>query len=193
MKREELTALGYTDEQVTQLLDLMHKTNNNITKENEKLKADLDTANNKIVGLTQIEQEYNTLKQSQLTEQEKQSLKEKEIEERLSNARKIDNKAMAKEIFSEIGGVSEDVLNSVVTDDTEQTKKNATAVLNQINSVKEATVNQTKQEMSELDIKPTASNNLETKVEMTWKKFDSMTSDEQEKFVEEHPEEFAKL
>lgn len=193
MKREELTALGYTDEQVTELLDLMHKTNANITKENEDLKAKLDVANNKIVGLTQVEQEYNELKQSQLTEQEKATLKQKEIDENLAKSRIILNEAQARTILSPLGDLDDGLLKSIVTDDEKTTIANANALLNQINSIKEQTVNQTKQEMLTLDVKPTASNNLESQDAMTWEKFDALSAEEQNKFAMEHPDEFAKF
>lgn len=193
MKREELVAKGYTDEQVSELLDLFHANSSNITKENERLTAELDVAKNKIAGLTQIESEYNTFKQSQLTEQEKTALKEKEINENLAKSRIILNSAKAREIFSEIGGIDENVLKSIVTDNEETTVANANALLSQIKNIKEQTVNKTKEELSKIDITPTPSNNLETETKMTWENFDKLSSEEQNKFAMEHPDEFANL
>lgn len=193
MKREELVAKGYTDEQVSELLDLFHANSSNITKENERLTAELDVAKNKIAGLTQIESEYNTFKQSQLTEQEKTALKEKEINENLAKSRIILNSAKAREIFSEIGGIDENVLKSIVTDNEETTVANANALLSQIKNIKEQTVNKTKEELSKIDITPTPSNNLEAETKMTWENFDKLSSEEQNKFAMEHPDEFANL
>ena len=193
MKREELVAKGYTDEQVSELLDLFHANSSNITKENERLTAELDVAKNKIAGLTQIESEYNTFKQSQLTEQEKTALKEKEINENLAKSRIILNSAKAREIFSEIGGIDENVLKSIVTDNEETTVANANALLSQIKNIKEQTVNKTKEELPKIDITPTPSNNLETETKMTWENFDKLSSEEQNKFAMEHPDEFANL
>ena len=193
MKREELVAKGYTDEQVSELLDLFHANSSNITKENERLTAELDVAKNKIAGLTQIESEYNTFKQSQLTEQEKSALKQKEIDENLAKSRIILNSAKAREIFSEIGGIDENVLKSIVTDNEESTVANANALLSQIKNIKEQTVNKTKEELSKIDITPTPSNNLETETKMTWENFDKLSSEEQNKFAMEHPDEFANL
>ncbi len=196
MKREELLEQGFSEEQVSKLLDMFHDTN----AKNAQLEQDLanansqiSTLNTRIDGLAQMETEYNNYKQSQLTEQEKIAIKEKEIETRLANARKTDNRATAKEMLSEIGGVSEEVLNSIVTDDAEQTKKNATALLNQIKSVKTETEIKAKQELSSLDIKPNPSNDTTPQEAMTWEKFDTMTAEEQSKFAEEHPDEFAKI
>ena len=193
MKREELVAKGYTDEQVSELLDLFHANSSNITKENERLTAELDVAKNKIAGLTQMESEYNTFKQSQLTEQEKTALKQKEIDENLAKSRIILNSAKAREIFSEIGGIDENVLKSIVTDNEESTVANANALLSQIKNIKEQTVNKTKEELSKIDITPTPSNNLETETKMTWENFDKLSSEEQNKFAMEHPDEFANL
>ena len=192
MKRETLLEKGYTEEQVTELLDMFHKSNENITKENADLHTQLDTANDKIVGLTKLEAELNALKQAQLSEEDKKKLAEQETQKNLMESRIILNTAKAREILSELGGIDEAVLKSIVTDDADKTVANATNLLNQIKSIKAETVNQTKQELSSLDVKPTASNNLESPA-MTWEKFESMSDDEQTKFAEEHPDEFSKL
>lgn len=192
MKRESLLEKGYTEEQVTELLDMFHKSNENITKENADLHTQLDTANDKIVGLTKLEAELNALKQAQLSEEDKKKLAEQETQKNLMESRIILNTAKAREILSELGGIDEAVLKSIVTDNADTTVANATNLLNQIKSIKAETVNQTKQELSSLDVKPTASNNLESPA-MTWEKFESMSDDEQSKFAEEHPDEFSRL
>ena len=194
MKREDLLEKGYTEEQVTELLDMFHKNSSNITKENENLKAQLDTANNKITGLTQVEAELNAIKQAQLSEEDKRKLAEKETEENLKKSRVILNTAKAREILSELGTLDENVLNSIITDDEATTISNATNLLNQIKSIKEQTVTKTKEELASLDVKPNpsgASNQQDNT--MTWEKFDKLSSDEQSAFAEEHPDEFAKL
>ena len=200
MKREELLAKGYSEEQVSELLDLFHKNNANLIKQNESLTSDLENANNKIAGLSEKEKELNSIKQAQLSDSEKMALKVKEIEEREKiskqkemEAAKVLNKAKAKVILSEIGGVSDSVLDSLVTDNEETTIQNATDLLNQFKTFKEETVNKTKEELSSLDIKPTPSNATQTNEGMTWEKFTSLSDEEQSKFQEEHPDEFAKM
>lgn len=200
IKREELLEKGYSDAQVSELLDIFHKNNADLVKQNENLTNDLANANNKIAGLSEKEKELNSIKEAQLTDNEKMALKIKEIEEREKNskktemeARKVLNEAKAKVILSEIGGVSDSILKSIVTDDENTTIQNANDLLNQFKTFKEETVNKTKEELSSANIKPTPSNtNLDTDV-MTWDKFTTLSSDEQSKFQEEHPEEFAKL
>ena len=200
MKREELISRGYTEEQASELLDMFHANMKNVTKQNETLQNEIAVANEKIAGLSQKEQELNQIKQSQLTESEKVALKEKEIEDRLkeaskreSEARKVLNEAKAKVILAEIGGVSDNILKSIVTDDEEVTIQNANELLNQFKSFKEETVLKTKEELSSLDIKPAASNSTQDGGAMTWEKFETLSEDEQIKFQEEHPDEFANL
>lgn len=193
MKRETLLEKGYTEEQVTELLDLFHKNSSNISKENEDLKTKLDSANNKIAGLTKLEQELNALKQSQLSEEEKRKLAEKEMQENLYKSKIILNTAKAREILSQIGGVDDDVLSSIVSDNEEKTIKNANGLLNLIKTREEKTISETTEKLSSMDVKPTPSNNLNQDTQMTWEKFDSLSAEEQSKFEQEHPDEFAKL
>lgn len=200
MKREELLEKGYTEQQVSELLDMFHKNSANLTKQNQDLASRLDTANNQIAGLKQTAQEYDALKQSQMTDSEKLQAKIKEIEEREKNAAKLLsesqrtlNESKAKVILSEIGGVSESVLKSLVTDDEQTTIQNATELLNQFKCFKEQTINKTKEELSSIDIKPTPSNTNQDAGAMDWEKFSALSDEDQIKFQEEHPDEFAKL
>ena len=88
---------------------------------------------------------------------------------------------------------SYNILKSIVTDDEEVTIQNANELLNQFKSFKEETVLKTKEELSSLDIKPAASNSTQDGGAMTWEKFETLSEDEQIKFQEEHPDEFANL
>ena len=200
MKREELLEKGYTEEQVSELLDAWHKANANLAKENEKLKTDLGQANEtisglnqKVSGLTKVEEEYNAIKQSQLTDEEKRKLALEEAEKKQREANKIYNTAKAREIFSEIGGISDEVLSSIITDDEKTTVANATNLLNLIKTRDEAIEKTTTEKLTSLDLKPNPSNTSTQDNVMTWEKFDSLSSDEQMKFAEEHPDDFAKM
>jgi cell division septum initiation protein DivIVA len=200
MKREELLEKGYTEEQVSELLDAWHKANANLSKENEKLKTDLGQANEtisglnqKVSGLTKVEEEYNAIKQSQLTDEEKRKLALEEAEKKQREANKIYNTAKAREIFSEIGGISDEVLSSIITDDEKTTVANATNLLNLIKTRDEAIEKTTTEKLTSLDLKPNPSNTSPQDNVMTWEKFDSLSSDEQIKFAEEHPDDFAKM
>ena len=200
MKREDLLAKGYSEEQVTELLDLFHKNNANLTKQVESLSSDLASANEKIAGLAEVQKELNSIKQAQLSDSEKMALKVKEIEEREKiskqkeiEAQKVLNESKAKVILSEIGGVSDSVLKSLVTDNEETTIQNATDLLNQFKTFKQETELKTKEAMSSLDIKPGASNATQSSEGMTWEKYTTLSDEEQSNFQEQHPDEFAKL
>lgn len=200
MKREELLEKGYSEEQVSELLDMFHKNNADLVKQNETLTNDLANANNKIAGLSEKEKELNSIKQAQLSDSEKMALKIKEIEEREkasqqreAQARKVLNEAKAKVILSEIGGVSDSILKSIVSDDENATIQNANDLLNQFKTFKEETINKTKEELSSANIKPNPSNTILDTSAMTWDKFTTLSIEEQSRFQEEHPDEFAKL
>jgi cell division septum initiation protein DivIVA len=193
MKREKLLEKGYTEEQVSELLDMFHQNNADLVKQNENLTSELATANNKIAGLTEKEQELNTIKQAQLSEADKMALKQKEIDKNYSESKKILNEAKARVILSEIGGVSDSVLRTIVSDDENTTIQNANDLLNQFKTFQTETINKTKEELSSIDIKPNPSNTTQTTDVMDWNKFTSLSEDEQLKFQEEHPDEFAKL
>lgn len=200
MKREDakanLTAIlggvEPTDEQITSYLDTFHNATKTLSDSLEVANNTITDLNSKVTNLTQSEIELNAIKQSQLTAEEKLAQKEKEIEQRLANARIVDNRAKVKEIFSEIGGVDETVLNAIVTDDETTSLKNANAFLTQIKNIQVATETKTKQDLATLDVKPVASNTQNDNV-MTWERFDQMSADEQNKFAEEHPDIMEKL
>ena len=200
MKREELLKKGYTEEQVTEILDAWHKANTNLTEENEKLKSDLGNANEtisslnqKVTGLSEVEAEYNAIKQSQLSDDEKRRLALEEAEKDRKEARKILNTAKAREILSETGGIDEEVLKSIVTDDEKTTITNATNLLNLLKTRDDRKERETTEKLSAQDVKPNPSNNLNSDATMTWEVFESLSEEEQNRFAEEHPNEFAKL
>ena len=200
MKRDALLEKGYTEEQVTELLDLWHSSNANLTSENEKLKSDLGNANETISGLNQkvsslakMQEELNSIKQSQLSDEEKRKLALEDAEKAKREANVILNTAKAKEILSEVGGVDEAMLQAIVSDNSDATISNATNLLNLLKAREENVVKATTEKLSSLDVKPNPSNNLNQGTEMTWEKFDSLSSEEQNKFAEEHPDEFKNL
>lgn len=200
MKRETLLEKGYTEEQVTELLDLWHSSNANLTSENEKLKSDLSNANEtisglnqKVSGLSKVQEELNSIKQSQLSDEEKRKLALEDAEKAKREANVILNTAKAKEILSEVGGVDDAMLQAIVSDNSDTTISNATNLLMLLKAREENVVKATTEKLSSLDVKPNPSNNLNQGTEMTWEKFDSLSSEEQNKFAEEHPDEFKNL
>ena len=195
MKREELISKGYSEEQVTELLNLFHSENQETTKENERLKGELAGANEKIAGYSNMEKEYNAYKQSQMTEQEKIEAMKKQTEENFAKSQMVYNEAQAKTILAQLGGeIDANVLNSIVSEDSEKTIANATALVNLIKSKEEETAKKTREQIQNANILPPPSNVPEDKgLITTFEEFDKLPYEEQDKFQREHPKEFENL
>lgn len=194
MKREDLLAKGFTEEQVTEILNMHHNESLQVNKENERLKGELAGANEKIAGYSNMEKEYNDYKQSLMTEQEKFEAMKKEAEKNLIMSKRIMNEAQAKTILAEIGGVDDSILSSIVSDDNEKTIANANALVGMLKAREEATIKKTKEELQNINILPNPSNVPDgDKAIKTFEDFDKLSYEEQDKFQREHPEEFEKL
>lgn len=194
MKREDLLAKGFTEEQVTEILNMHHNESLQVNKENERLKGELASANEKVASYSNMEQEYNAYKQSQMTEQEKFEAMKKETAQNLAMSKKIMNEAQAKTILAEIGGVDDTVLSSIVSEDSDKTIANANALVNMFKTRQEETIKKTKEEIQNANILPTPSNVPDgEKVIKTFEDFDKLSYEEQDKFQREHPDEFANL
>lgn len=194
IKREDLLAKGFTEEQVTEILNIHHNESQQVNKENERLKAELVGANEKLAGYSNMEKEYNDYKQSLMTEQEKFEAMKKEAAQNLAMAKRVNNEAQAKAILAEIGGVDETVLNSIISEDSEKTIANANALVAMLKAREEQAIKKTKEDIQNLNILPNPSNVPSgEKVIKTFEDFDALSYDEQVKFAEEHPDEFNNL
>ena len=195
MKREDLLAKGFTEEQVTEILNMHHNESLQVNKENERLKGELASANEKVASYSNMEQEYNAFKQSQMTEQEKIEAMKQEIAKNLAMSKRVANEAQAKTILAQVGGdIDEIVLSSIVSEDSEKTIANANALVNLIKAKEEETVKKTRENIQNLNILPNPSNVPSgEKMIKTFDDFDKLSYDEQVKFAEEHPEEFNNL
>lgn len=186
-----------TDEQITSLLNSVH------TELQEKdntildLQTKLTNSSNKVNELTGYEEELRKIKESQMTEQEKIAQKEKELASKISDTSKLANSIKAKSILIGAGISNEraDILvKKFVKEDEAETLELAQEFVNEFNSIKETTTKKVTEELSNIDVTPNGSNvNPKTDKIMTWDKFCSMSSDEQNKFQEEHPDEFENL
>lgn len=192
MKREELLEKGYTEEQVTEILNTFHT----ISQENEDLKG-------KLKNKTELETKYNEaqlkldeINKSKMTEQEKLEEREKAIALKEAETNKIYNTAKAKEILTQTGLSGEELDNlvkSVVGNDEATTIANANVFLNTFNKMKENTIKNTKEELINLNAKPNGSNDPNNDSVMTFDKFRKLSTEEQIKFSKEHPDEFKNL
>lgn len=198
MKREDLISKGYTEEQVTELLNLFHTESKGVNDNNSKLQKELEAANATITELNKVQKAYKDMQTSQMSEQEKLEATRKEIEEHLANAKLIESRANAKTIFAEIGGVSDDVLNSLVTSDISQTEANAKALVDLIKNRDEATVKKTKEEILNKKVLPSTVSNVTKGSEgssnqMTKEEFNRLSTVEKTKIFREDKELWDKM
>ena len=110
----------------------------------------------------------------------------------MAQSRIIVNTAKAKEILAG-EDLDDKLISQLVVEDTDVTIALATKMKETLSSLKENVAKKTKEDLSTLDISPTLSNVKQNEDVMTFEKFSEMTAEEQEKFMNEHPEEFEKL
>lgn len=188
MKREELIAKGYTEEQATELLNLFHAENNEIKANNTKLQNDLKVANTTIAELNKVQVAFNQMQQSQMTEQEQVAAMKAEAEKNLAMSKKIVSKAQAKTIFAEIGGIDDAILDTLVSEDLTQTEANAKALVDLIKSRDAETAKKTKEDLANLNVLPNPSNvqkGGDDKSQMTKEQFNKLSREERTKIFQE--------
>lgn len=196
MSREDIKKMlgeNATDEQITAILNMVH----NEKAKTDKLEAQLsaksavDDENAKIIK--GLQEELDKFKKEKMTEQEKLEADRKEIAKNLANSRMILSKAKAQEILSQVGITDDEIIDTVCSDNLDNTISKATALANKFKAVTEETAKKTKEELANLDIKPNPTNIPQGDDVMTFDKFAQLSASEQEKFIEEHPEEFENL
>lgn len=198
-KAKEILGENATEEQVTALLNSIHTELEAKDTQIKELNTQLTNSTNKIGELTGYEAELKKIKESQMSEQEKFEQQKAELQAKLSATSKLANSIKAKSILIGAGISSEradSLVNKFVKEDEQATLDLANEFVEEINAVKELTTKQVKDNLSKLDVTPSGSNVQPSKTggdTMTMEKFSSLSAVEQNKFVEEHPDEFAKL
>ena len=188
MKREDLLAKGYTEEQVTDILNTLHS----VSKDKDKQIADLQS---EVLTKGEFETKYNAaqhqldeMNKANMTEQEKVEAMKKEAEANLRNSKIIVNKAKAKEILSGLD-IEESLIDTLVSEDEQATINNAKKKKNRFTTFKDTIEKQTRESITNLNVKPETTNvPQQDDGVMTLDKFYKMTNEEQIKFVNENPE-----
>lgn len=188
MKREDLLAKGYTEEQVTDILNTLHS----VSKDKDKQIADLQS---EVLTKGEFETKYNAaqhqldeMNKANMTEQEKVEAMKKEAEANLRNSKIIVNKAKAKEILSGLD-IEESLIDTLVSEDEQATINNANLLKNRFTTFKDTVEKQTRESITNLNVKPETTNvPQQDDGVMTLDKFYKMTNEEQIKFVNENPE-----
>lgn len=188
MKREDLLAKGYTEEQVTDLLNLYHTQN-----------AEISNLNKKLESKNELEQKYNALQkkmddinEANMTEQERIAKERAEADAYLSNAKKINNKAKVKEILAGYD-IEDDIINSFVSEDEGTSINGANLFKARLDTIIANTTKSVQDKISNLDVKPTPTNIPQESTGMTLDKFNKMTMTEQIEFKRENPEAYENL
>lgn len=191
MSREEVKKMlgeNATDEQVTAILNSIHQEKSRADSLEQKLNAQNLVNQETEAKYKELETKLNELEKEKMTEAEKLELKEKEVERNLKESKKILSKAKAQEILSQVGITDEEIVNTVISDNIDNTIASATVLANKFKFIQDETIKKTKEELANLDVKPTPSNVSQgEKEEMTLDKFFGMSAQEQEKLLSENP------
>lgn len=185
---KEILGEGATDEQISSILNAFHTDLDAKEKEISSLNSKLQKQND----YDAIKNELEEIHKANMSEQEKLEEQKKEIAKNLHDSKIIVNTAKAKEILAGLP-ISDEIINSLVRDDEEATVTNATNLKTQIESLKAETDKKVREELANIDLKPSISNVPQDGGAMTWDKFEGLSIEEQNKFAEEHPDEFANL
>ena len=180
MQREDLIAKGYTEEQVTDYLNMYHNMQKEIKQANEKL-------NESKVFADGLQKQLDDINQANMSEQEKLAQKEKEIETNLANSRKIYNKAKAKELLAGYE-IEDEIIDNLITEDENTTISNANRFKSRLDAIIANTTKKVQDNIASRDVKPVASNIPQEDEGMTKEKFFKLPMSEQVKFKRENPE-----
>lgn len=185
-KARQILGEGATEEQVTNFLNEWHKEKTEEKNQYETQLKDLQNQISKYSDYDVIKKEYDNYKQSQMTEQEKLEQMKKEAEQNLKNSRIIVNTAKAKDILAGLN-VSDTLIAKLVDEDETQTVSSANELKTMLESTKELAAKQTKENLMNVDIKPTISNVNQNDNVMTFEKFGAMSAAEQNEWLEQNP------
>lgn len=182
-----------TEEQITNLLNNYHVEESAKVKELESQLTNLSEQNSKYSDYDEIKAKLDEINKASMTEQEKLEQMKKETETNLKNSRIIVNTAKAKEILAGLD-LDDDIISLVVSDDENKTISSANKLKAKFDSQKELIAKKTKENLINVDLKPTISNvSQNDDGVMTLDKFGDLSATEQEKWISEHPEEFNNL
>ena len=185
---KEILGEGATDEQVSAILNAFHSDIDAKEKEISSLNSKLQSQKD----YDDIKKQLDDINKANMTEQEKLEEQKREIEKNLRESKIIVNTAKAKEILAGLP-LTDEIINSLVRDDEQATITNATNLKTQMESLKTETDKKVREELANIDLKPAITNVPQDGGAMTWDKFEGLSLEEQNKFAEEHPEEFANL
>ena len=105
---------------------------------------------------------------------------------------KFKKKAKVKEILAGYD-IEDGIIDSFVTDNEEVSINGANLFKNRLDTIIANTTKKVQDSIASIDVRPNASNNPNQDAAMTFEKFSQLSAAEQEKFINEHPQEFQNL
>ena len=194
MDRKTLLDKGFTEEQVTEILNGFHAEQNAMQEQNKQLIKDLEDKNKQVTELIGYKAQIEEIQKAQMTEAEKIAAQKKEADEYLAKAKITNNTATAKSILASIGITDENIINTVVDSDEAKTIEKANALKLAFTTREEEAAKKAREELSKIDITPPGSNTQPgADNAMTWEKYQQLPEEEQLKYATEHPKEFENL
>lgn len=180
-----------TDEQISAMLDLLHTSEKNLKDEKNNLQTQLD----KLSDYDEMKQKLAEIENEKLTEQERLQKEKEEIAKNLKESRLVKNKAKVMTVLAGLD-IDEELVDSLVSEDENVSINKANKLKTKIETLSSEVEKKTKENLTQLNIKPNVNEkNLDNNNNgaMTFEKFRSLSQEEQNKFANEHPEEFEKL
>lgn len=180
-----------TKDQIDNLLANVNKEDQERQKQIDSLTKqvnDLKEQSNKYSDYDDMKKKLDDINKANMSKEEQLAEREKEIAKREQETNIRDNRSIVKEIVSGLK-LSDDVINSLVSDNTDVSRKNAENLVAQINAIKEATIKETKESLLNLDVKP----NVKDSVQNVTKKWNDLSYNEKLEMKRKNPEEFELL
>lgn len=193
MTREDIKKIlgeGATEEQISNTLNALHNQTNALNKQISDLKAN----ESKYSDYEQIKSQLDAINKEKMTEQERIAKDKEETEKNLRESRIIKNKAKAMQLLAGID-IDEQIIDSIVGEDEASSLAKAQLLVDKFKCVVSDTQKKTQEELANINVKPnmTNTNPNADNDKMTFEKFGALSAEEQEKFINEHPDEFNNL
>lgn len=186
-KARQILGEGATEEQITNLLNNWHIDEQTKIKELENQLNGLQEENKKHSDYDKIKKQLDDINKANMTEQEKLEQQKKEIEKNLKDSRIIVNTAKAKDLLAGLN-VNDTIIAKLVSEDENETINSVNELKTMLETQKELVSKQTKESLTNVDLKPTISNvNQNENTVNSFEKFSSLSADEQEKWLAENP------
>lgn len=192
MTRDEIKKIlgeGATEEQITNTLNALHNQTNALNKQISELQSNISQYSD----YNDIKKQLDEINKANMSEQERLNSQKEEIAKNLRESRIIKNKAKVMEILAG-KNFDEEIIDSLVGEDEALSLAKAQKLVTNFDNAMADIKKKTEEELANLNVKPNLPNtNPNDNGAMTWEKFSKLSTEEQNKFAETNPEEFANL